>query len=72
MSSSPAGMFLTSQQLGDEVKRGDVLGDALDPLSDNTSSIISPNDGVVIGMAVPTVVYTGDALFHLGLEKLRR
>lgn len=67
-----AGMFLTSRRPGDEVKRGDVLGEVVDPLSDKTAPIISPADGVIIGMVVPTVVTTGDGLFHLGLEKLQR
>jgi predicted deacylase len=67
-----AGMFLTSHKTGDEVKRGQQLGEVVDPLSDNTAPIISPDDGVIIGMVVPTVVYTGDALFHLGLEKMRQ
>jgi predicted deacylase len=66
-----AGMFLTTCKPGDEVKRGQELGEVVDPLSDKQSKIISPDDGVIIGMVVPTVVYTGDALFHLGLEKLQ-
>jgi predicted deacylase len=64
------GMFLTSRKTGDEVKRGDKLGEVVDPLSDKTAPIVSPDDGVIIGMVVPTVVYTGDALFHLGLERM--
>jgi predicted deacylase len=66
-----AGMFLTSLQTGDEVKRGEQLGEVVDPLSDKSARIVSPDDGVIIGMVVPTVVYTGDALFHLGLEKMQ-
>jgi predicted deacylase len=65
-----AGMFLTTHKTGDEVKRGDQLGEVVDPLSDKMVPIVSPDDGVIIGMVVPTVVYTGDALFHLGLEKM--
>jgi uncharacterized protein len=65
-----AGMFLTSLQPGDEVKQGEELGKVIDPLSDKTFPVTSSEKGVIIGMAVPTVVYTGDALFHLGLEKL--
>ena len=64
-------MFLTTHKPGDEVKRGQELGEVVDPLSDKQSRIVSPDDGVIIGMVVPTVVYTGDALFHLGLEKLQ-
>jgi predicted deacylase len=66
-----AGMFLTSHKPGDEVVRGEQIGEVVDPLSDLNSPIVSPGDGVIIGMVVPTVVYTGDALFHIGLEKLQ-
>ncbi|MBX3426967.1 MAG: succinylglutamate desuccinylase/aspartoacylase family protein [Pirellulales bacterium] len=67
-----AGMFLTKRRPGDEVRRGDVLGVVVDPLSDQEASIVSPADGLIIGMEKPNVVYTGDALFHLGLEKLAK
>jgi predicted deacylase len=66
-----AGMFLTSHKTGDEVKRGEQLGEVVDPLSDKSAPIVSPDDGVIIGMVVPTTVYTGDALFHLGLERIQ-
>jgi predicted deacylase len=65
-----AGMFLTSNKTGDEVKRGEQPGQVVDPLSDKTVRIVSPEDGVIIGMVVPTIVYTGDALFHLGLKRM--
>ena len=64
-----AGMFLTSLRPGDEVKQGDVLGEVVDPLSDKKFPIVSSGDGIIIGMVVPSIVLTGDALFHLGLEK---
>jgi predicted deacylase len=67
-----AGMFLTTHKPGDEVKRGEELGTVVDPLSDATAAIVSPDDGVIIGMELPNVVYTGDALFHLGLEKMEQ
>jgi predicted deacylase len=67
-----AGMFLTACKPGAEVRRGEVLGEVVDPLSDKKSQIIAPDDGVIIGMEVPNVVYTGDALFHLGLEKMQQ
>jgi hypothetical protein len=65
-------MFLTALKPGNEVTRGEQLGEVVDPLSDNTSPIIAPDNGVIIGMEVPNVVYTGDALFHLGLEKMEQ
>ncbi len=67
-----AGMFLTSHKPGDEIVRGEQVGEVVDPISDKKSPIVSSDDGVIIGMVVPTVVYTGDALFHLGLEKVQQ
>jgi predicted deacylase len=67
-----AGMFLTKLKVGDEVRRGDVLGTVVDPLGDQETKVISTDDGVIIGMEKPNIVYTGDALFHLGLEKSQR
>ncbi len=65
-----AGMFLTTHRPGETVTRGEELGQVIDPLSDQSTPIVSPSDGVIIGMVVPTVVYTGDGIFHLGLEKM--
>jgi uncharacterized protein len=67
-----AGMFVTTHKPGDEVKRGEELGTVVDPLSDTTTAIVSSDDGVIIGMELPNVVYTGDALFHLGLAKMEQ
>ena len=66
-----AGMFLTTHKPGHEVARGQKLGEVVDPLSDAIFPVIAPVDGVIIGMEVPNVVYSGDALFHLGLEKMQ-
>lgn len=64
-----AGMFLTTHKRADEVKGGQKLGEVVHPLSDKKSDIVSPDDRVFIGMVVRTVVYPGDALFHLGLGR---
>lgn len=67
-----AGMFLTKLKVGDEVRRGDLLGTVVDLFSDKETPINSTDDGLIIGMEKPNIVYTGDALFHLGLEKMER
>jgi predicted deacylase len=67
-----AGMFLTKIKPGDIVTKGQHLGEVVDPLSDATAPITSTSDGVIIGMVAPTVVYTGDALFHVGLERIEQ
>ena len=35
-----------------------------------STPIVSPSDGVIIDMVVPTVVYTGDRMFHSAYEKI--
>jgi predicted deacylase len=67
-----AGMFLTKIKPGDIVTKGQYLGEVVDPLSDSTAPITSTSDGVIIGMVAPTVVYTGDALFHVGLDRIEK
>jgi predicted deacylase len=70
--SGAAGMFLTSHKPGAEVKRGEQLGKVVDPFTDEETAIVASDEGVIIGMIVPTMVYSGDALFHLGLEKIEQ
>lgn len=62
------GFFFPALELGAVVAPGDLLGSVTDPQSDLVHEIRSPQAGEVIGMAVPQVVLSGYALFHLGLD----
>ena len=60
-----SGFFFPSAELGDVVEIGDLLGEVIDPLTDEVTQVIAPLDGEIIGMAVPQPVLPGYALFHL-------
>ncbi|MEZ5564876.1 MAG: succinylglutamate desuccinylase/aspartoacylase family protein [Gammaproteobacteria bacterium] len=60
------GIFLSSRHPGESVRAGDVLGTVTDPITESVETVRADRDGLLIGMAVPQVVLTGYALFHLG------
>jgi hypothetical protein len=59
------GFFFPTAELGDIVRPGDLLGNIVDPLTDQSFDVISPIAGQVIGMAVPQPVLSGYGLVHL-------
>jgi predicted deacylase len=67
-SGNAMGIFLTPRKPGDRVRKGDVLGDVTDPITEQKVRIEAPRDGRIIGMAVPQLVLPGYGLFHLGYE----
>ena len=60
------GFFFPEAKLGTEVGPGTRLGHVVDPLTDVRFEIDAPFHGQIIGMAVPQVVLSGYALFHIG------
>jgi predicted deacylase len=60
------GIFLSDRNPGETVRTGEVLGTVTDPITETTELIRAPRDGLLIGMAVPQVILTGYALFHIG------
>lgn len=60
------GIFLSDRKPGEAVRRGEVLGTVTDPITERVETILADQDGLLIGMAVPQVVLTGYALFHIG------
>jgi predicted deacylase len=61
------GILTTDVRLGDAVREGDVLGTIADPIRKESSPVIAPCAGRVIGMALAPVMIPGYAAFHLGL-----
>lgn len=60
-----SGIFSRKVQLGDFVKKRDLLGVLSDPLGDEQEDIHAPFTGVVIGQLNIPLAHEGDALIHL-------
>jgi uncharacterized protein len=61
------GILFSKSNLGDGVKKGDVLGTVTDPITNESTDIITPVSGRIIGMAVNQVVMHGFAAYHIGI-----
>ncbi len=59
------GFFFPDAQLGDTVKKGDLLGRVVDPVTDIEHEIRATRDGTLIGRAVSRPVLNGYGLFHI-------
>lgn len=65
-----SGILFSKVELGNKVKKGDLLGTVTDPITNAQSYIKSPYDGRVIGMALDQVVMPGFATHHIGIQTL--
>ena len=59
------GFFFPEAALGDTVKKGEALGRIIDPLTDETHTVVSSVPGEIIGMAFSRPVLPGYALYHV-------
>jgi len=59
------GFFFPVAKLGDVVKKGTVLGNIIDPFTDEIRTVASSIDGEVIGIAFSRPVLSGYALYHV-------
>lgn len=62
-----SGVFLSEAELGQKVKKGDILGTVTDPITNRSSVIRSNVDGLIIGMALNQMVMPGFAAYHIGI-----
>ncbi len=62
------GILFGKVQLGESIRKGDLLGSVTDPITNLRADILSPYNGRVIGMAVNQVVLPGFAAFHIGIQ----
>jgi predicted deacylase len=62
------GILLSSTRLGAKVKPGDQLGMVFDPITNQSSAIVSRVQGRILGMALNQMVMPGFAAFHIGIE----
>jgi uncharacterized protein len=63
------GIYLPRVGVGDSVTEGQLLATIADPISAQVHELHADLGGVVIGMALPQVVISGSALFHIGEVK---
>jgi predicted deacylase len=66
--SDDGGILIAEVNLGDRVHAGQRLATVTDPISSAQTTIDSPVDGRVLGMAANQMVLPGFAAFHLGTE----
>lgn len=62
------GILLSKIKLGERVNAGQKLGVVTDPITNASSSIESPIDGQVIGMALNQIMLPGFAAYHIGFQ----
>lgn len=65
-----AGLFKPKIELGDEVKKRQVIGYVTDPYGNERFKVLSSKNGRVIGLNYAPVVHKGDALLHLAYSKI--
>jgi uncharacterized protein len=61
-----SGIFTSAVNLGDEVKKGQILARVSDPYGQLKVPVKCPRNGFVIGLNNNPVVNVGDALIHVG------
>ncbi len=63
--SQDSGIVAHKAQLGDQVKKGDVLATIRSPLGDILESIRANRDGIVIGKQNIPLTHEGEAMYHI-------
>jgi predicted deacylase len=63
-----SGILFSKATLGQRVKEEDVLGTVTDPITNARTTIRSPYNGRIIGMALDQVVLPGFAAYHIGIQ----
>jgi predicted deacylase len=69
MRSPQSGMFQSMVKNGVSVEKGDVIGIVTDPYGKFERKVKASQSGYIICMNESPVVYKGDAIFHIGIEK---
>ena len=62
------GIMFSKKKLGDMIEVEELLGTITDPITNETSDILSSMAGRIIGMAVNQFVMPGYGCFHIGIE----
>ncbi|MEH6592717.1 MAG: succinylglutamate desuccinylase/aspartoacylase family protein [Halioglobus sp.] len=62
-----SGILFSHVKPGDVVQPGDVLGEVINPVTNERNSIASVYDGRILGMALDQFVLPGFAAYHIGI-----
>ena len=62
------GILINKVKLGASVKKGDVLAEVIDPVTNVVNQTVSPINGTILGRAQNQFVSPGFALFHVGIR----
>jgi predicted deacylase len=66
------GIWETTRRLGDRMKKGELLGRIVDPLTDEElETVIAPFDGIVFDVRVWPLTYPGELLGHFADGEFR-
>jgi predicted deacylase len=66
--STPAGFWVAASETGDEVAKGDILGEVRDLYGDTLETIEAPADGVILFLTTSAAVPANGLLLGLGCE----
>lgn len=61
------GLLIGKVDVGKRIRKGDVLGKLVNPLSNETYDIVSPHSGRLLGKALNQFMLPGYAAFHIGI-----
>lgn len=62
------GIIFSEVELGEFVRRGDLLGTVTNPITNVRKEIRSEHNGRILGMALNQVVQPGFAAYHIGIQ----
>ena len=64
---SESGILRATNQMGNRINKGDVLGYISDPFGEAETEVIAPVSGMVIGRTTLPLVHQGEAIFHMAI-----
>ena len=70
ISSIRSGLITINKDLGDHIKKGEVIASITEPLMDDVSlEVLAPYDAIIIGKSESPLVQAGDVILHIAKYK---
>lgn len=67
-----SGTLIPRKNLGDKVKKGEILGAVSDPFGEHHFTLHATHDGIIIGQTMLPLVNEGDACFHIACTEISK